>query len=74
MAVSLPSKLQCNLERGFAPGGLTVSPLCGASQIAPGAVFILVMIFRPRGIMGDFELSFATLNGFIHRNGKGTGQ
>jgi branched-chain amino acid transport system permease protein len=49
-------------------------PLYGASQIVLGAIFILVMIFRPRGIMGDFEISFGRLGGIINRNGKGQGQ
>ena len=41
-----------NLERGFALGALSVPPLYGASQIVLGVIFILVMIFRPHGLMG----------------------
>ncbi len=74
VAVSVLSELLRNLERGFSLGPLVLPPLYGASQIVLGAIFILVMIFRPRGIMGDLEISFGRLGGLINRNGKGTGQ
>jgi branched-chain amino acid transport system permease protein len=74
VAVSVLSELLRNLERGFSLAGLVLPPLYGASQIVLGAIFILVMIFRPRGIMGDFEISFGRLGGIINRNGKGQGQ
>jgi branched-chain amino acid transport system permease protein len=74
VAVSVLSELLRNLERGFSLGPLVLPPLYGASQIVLGAIFILVMIFRPRGIMGDFEISFGRLGRLINHNGKGTGQ
>jgi len=74
VAVSVLSELLRNLERGFSLAGLVLPPLYGASQIVLGAIFILVMIFRPRGIMGDFEISFGRLGSLIKRNGKGQGQ
>jgi branched-chain amino acid transport system permease protein len=74
LAVSVLSELLRNLERGFSLAGLVLPPLYGASQIVLGALFILVMIFRPRGIMGDFEISFGRLGGLINRNRKGQGQ
>ncbi len=74
VAVSVLSELLRNLEPGFSLGPLVLPPLYGASQIVLGAIFILVMIFRPRGIMGDLEISFGRLGGLINRNGKGTGQ
>jgi branched-chain amino acid transport system permease protein len=74
VAVSVLSELLRNLERGFSLGDLVLPPLYGASQIVLGAVFILVMIFRPRGIMGDVEISFGRLGDLINRNGKGPGQ
>ena len=74
VVVSVLSELLRNLERGFALGGLEVPPLYGASQIVLGGIFILVMIFRPRGIMGDTELSLGRLGGFFSHNGKGPRQ
>jgi branched-chain amino acid transport system permease protein len=59
--VTLASEVLRNLERGMDFGAFSVPPLYGASQIVLGVIFILVMIFRPTGIMGDRELSFARL-------------
>jgi branched-chain amino acid transport system permease protein len=50
------SEILRNLERGFTLGAVAVPPLYGASQIVLGLIFILVMIFRPHGLLGDREL------------------
>jgi branched-chain amino acid transport system permease protein len=57
VVVSVASELLRNLERGFDLLGFTLPPLYGASQIVLGTLFILVMIFRPSGIVGDRELT-----------------
>lgn len=58
LLVTVLSELLRNLERGFdLGGGLAVPPLYGASQIALGVIFILVMVFRPGGLLGHHELT-----------------
>jgi branched-chain amino acid transport system permease protein len=56
--VTVLSELFRNLERGFSIGMLQIPALFGASQIALGLIFILVMVFRPQGLLGDKEITF----------------
>jgi branched-chain amino acid transport system permease protein len=44
------------LEPGFSIGPLRVPPIYGLAQIVIAILFILVMIFRPQGLMRDREI------------------
>src|SRR5262245_27786763 len=72
--VSVLGELLRSLERGFTLGPIVLPPLYGASQIMLGFIFILVMIFRPRGLFGDAELSLGRLVAFVRQTGKGAEQ
>jgi branched-chain amino acid transport system permease protein len=55
--VTVLSEVLRNLERGFNIGSLHIPALFGASQIVLGLMFILVMVFRPQGLLGDKEVT-----------------
>jgi branched-chain amino acid transport system permease protein len=64
VVVTVLSEVLRNLERGLDFGAFAIPPLYGASQIVLGIIFILIMIFRPSGIMGDREFG---LGRFVKR-------
>jgi branched-chain amino acid transport system permease protein len=59
--ITLLSELLRNAERGVDLGFIKIPPVYGASQIIMAVMFILVIIFRPGGIMGGKEISFRHL-------------
>jgi branched-chain amino acid transport system permease protein len=58
--VTVLSELLRNLERGFNLGFVKLPAVFGASQIALGFIFILVMVFRPQGLFGDNEITLVS--------------
>lgn len=54
------SELLRNAEGGLDLGFLQIPPLYGVSQVIMATLFILVIIFRPKGLFGDRELTWPT--------------
>jgi branched-chain amino acid transport system permease protein len=54
--ITIFSELLRNAERGFELGAFHVPPIYGASQILMAVLFILVIVFRPAGLMGGREI------------------
>jgi branched-chain amino acid transport system permease protein len=70
--ITIFSELLRNAERGFDLGSLHLPPIYGASQILMAVLFVLVIVFRPAGIMGGRELDLrALLRRFARGGGKG---
>ena len=66
IAITLLSELLRNAERGATFGLFTIPPIYGASQVLMAVIFILVIVFRPGGIMGGKEIDFHKKNPFVH--------
>ncbi len=56
LVITVMSELLRNAERGFDLGFLRLPPLYGASQILMAVLFILVIVFRPAGLLGGREI------------------
>ena len=59
--VTLLSELLRNAELGIHIGPLAIPPLYGLSQIVLAVVFVLVVTFRRKGLMGDREIRWTWL-------------
>ena len=57
----LLSEVLRNAERGMSIGSFHIPPMYGASQILVAIVFIVVIIFWPKGLLGDREINFNRL-------------
>jgi len=65
--ITVFSELLRNAERGFDLGSLHLPPIYGASQIVMAVLFVLVIVFRPAGILGGRELDLRAL---LRRRGR----
>ncbi len=63
--ITLLSEALRNAERGMNLGLIHIPPVYGASQILMAVIFVLVIIFWPKGLLGDRELNLGRL--FIKR-------
>jgi branched-chain amino acid transport system permease protein len=62
--ITVLSELLRNAERGFDLGFLRMPPVYGASQVLMSVMFVLVIVFRPSGLMGGRELD---IRGILRR-------
>ena len=62
--VTIVSELLRNAERGVTIGSFVVPPIYGASQVVMAILFVLIIVFRPSGIMGGKEMD---LRGTVRR-------
>ena len=70
VGITIFSEALRNAERGINLGIVQIPPVYGASQILMAVIFILLIIFRPEGIMGKRELDFSRLFSFLIRKTK----
>jgi branched-chain amino acid transport system permease protein len=61
VSITALSEILRNAERGLNLGFIQIPPVYGASQILIAIIFILVIIYRPTGLMGSNEISFNRL-------------
>jgi len=56
--VAAISEILRQLERGMSLGGLEVAAPSGFGQVALGVILLLVLILRPRGLLGNLGIPF----------------
>jgi branched-chain amino acid transport system permease protein len=56
--VSTVSEIFRTIEKGVSIGDLTLSAPPGLQEIALALMMLLILIFRPQGLVGDFELDW----------------
>lgn len=61
VGITILSEVLRNAERGVNLGYVQIPPVYGASQILMAVIFILLIIYRPEGIMGKRELDFSRI-------------
>ncbi len=61
LLVTILSELLRNAERGFDLGSFHLPPIYGASQVLMSILFVLVIVFKPAGLMGGKELDLRVI-------------
>lgn len=67
VGITILSEILRNAERGVNLGFIQIPPVYGASQILMAVLFILLIIYRPEGIMGKRESDFSHIFSFPKR-------
>jgi branched-chain amino acid transport system permease protein len=70
VGITILSEVLRNAERGINLSFVQIPPVYGASQILMAVIFILLIIFRPEGIMGKRELDFSRIFSSLLRKTK----
>lgn len=55
LLITILSEVLRNAERGFSIGPLVIPEVYGASQVIMAILFVLFIVFRPRGLLGESE-------------------
>ena len=61
ISITALSEILRNAERGVSLGAIHIPPIYGASQILMAIIFILVIIYYPKGLFGSREFDFSKL-------------
>jgi len=61
LLITVLSEVLRNAERGIGLGFLTIPPVYGASQILMSVILVLVIVLRPKGLLGNREIDFNRL-------------
>lgn len=59
--ITVLAEILRNAERGINLGFMSIPPVYGASQIVMAVLFVLIIVFRPKGLLGDREIDFNRL-------------
>jgi branched-chain amino acid transport system permease protein len=69
--ITILSELLRNAERGLDIGTLHIPPVYGASQVVMAVLFVLVIVFKPAGLLGGREIDFPALIRRVTRRRRG---
>ncbi len=71
LLMTLVPELLRNLESGITLWGITLPPLYGLSQIILAMALILIILFRPNGLLGRWEFSWTRfqIKSLLHKRG-----